>query len=288
MDDLYNNLKVYESKIKGKSSSSSNSHNVAFVSSNNSNSTNEIVNTAHSVSVASSKDQASTASYVMFCFFSNKSNYPQLDYEDLEHIDADDLEETDLKWKVVMLTMRVKRFIKKTGRKMDLNDKETIVFHRTKIECYNCHRRDLSLENAGHQGIKGIEIEMLQEECTSGYIYHKCLGCSRWDSAKDKTGLGYDGQMNESELNNIHMNESKVVHSVFNSRESDMDDNLINDRFRTDEYVFKSAMRKTTTSVPETETSISKTSKDIIENPKTVRPSAPIIGEWDTDNDMRM
>ncbi|GJU18564.1 hypothetical protein Tco_1146530 [Tanacetum coccineum] len=131
-------------------------------------------------------------------------------------------------------------------------------------------------------------------------------------SAKDKTGLGYDSQMNESELNNIHMNESEVVHSVFNSRESDVDDSLVNDRFKTgegfhtfpppyignympprpdlsftglDESVFQSAMRKTTTSVPETETSISKTSKDIVEKPKTVRPSAPIIEEWDTDND---
>ncbi|GKC78537.1 hypothetical protein Tco_1129311 [Tanacetum coccineum] len=35
MDDLYNNLKVYESEIKGKSSSSLNSQNVAFVSSDN-------------------------------------------------------------------------------------------------------------------------------------------------------------------------------------------------------------------------------------------------------------
>ncbi|GJZ85756.1 hypothetical protein Tco_0651095, partial [Tanacetum coccineum] len=39
-------------------------------------------------------------------------------------------------------------------------------------------------------------------------------------SAKDKTGLGYDSQMNESE----------VVHSVFNSRESDVDDSPVNDR----------------------------------------------------------
>ncbi|GJU17641.1 ribonuclease H-like domain-containing protein [Tanacetum coccineum] len=39
------------------------------------------------------------------------------------------------------------------------------------------------------------------------------------------------------------------------------------------------------TKVSETETSISKTSKDIVEKPKTVRPSAPIIDEWDTDSD---
>nr|GEY17197.1 ribonuclease H-like domain-containing protein [Tanacetum cinerariifolium] len=35
----------------------------------------------------------------------------------------------------------VKRFIKKTGRKLDLNGKETIDFNRTKVECYNYHRR---------------------------------------------------------------------------------------------------------------------------------------------------
>ncbi|GKB77197.1 putative ribonuclease H-like domain-containing protein, partial [Tanacetum coccineum] len=110
----------------------------------NSSSNNETVNTDHSVSVASSKDQASIASYtddVMFSFFSNQSNALQLDYEDLEQIDADDLEEMDFKWQVAMLTIRVKRFIKKTGRKMDLNNKETVGFYRTKVECYNCYRR---------------------------------------------------------------------------------------------------------------------------------------------------
>ncbi|GKC85257.1 hypothetical protein Tco_1140974 [Tanacetum coccineum] len=55
MDDLYNNLKVYEAEIKGQSSSSSNSQNVSFVSSENTSSTNEAVNTAHEVSTASSQ-----------------------------------------------------------------------------------------------------------------------------------------------------------------------------------------------------------------------------------------
>ncbi|GJT76390.1 hypothetical protein Tco_1043115 [Tanacetum coccineum] len=52
MDDLYNNLKVYECEIKGQSSL--NSQNVAFVSSENTSNTNEAVNTAHEVSTASS------------------------------------------------------------------------------------------------------------------------------------------------------------------------------------------------------------------------------------------
>nr|GEY16611.1 hypothetical protein [Tanacetum cinerariifolium] len=102
MDDLYNNLKVYEAEIKGQSSSSSNSQNVAFFPSDNTSSTNEIVNTAHSVFAASSKDQASTGSNtddVMCSFFSNQSNGPQLDNKDLEQIDMDGLEEMDLKWR---------------------------------------------------------------------------------------------------------------------------------------------------------------------------------------------
>ncbi|GJY75924.1 hypothetical protein Tco_0481040 [Tanacetum coccineum] len=48
-EDLYNNLKVYEAEIKSQSSSSSNSQSVAFVSSENTSSTNEAVNTAHEV-----------------------------------------------------------------------------------------------------------------------------------------------------------------------------------------------------------------------------------------------
>ncbi|GJV50558.1 hypothetical protein Tco_1440770 [Tanacetum coccineum] len=51
MDDLYNNLKVYEPEVKGMSSSSSSTQNMAFVSSSNNNtsSPNEVVNAAHRV-----------------------------------------------------------------------------------------------------------------------------------------------------------------------------------------------------------------------------------------------
>ncbi|GJW14386.1 hypothetical protein Tco_0018519 [Tanacetum coccineum] len=54
MDNLYNNLKVYEPEVKGMSSLSSSTKNMAFVSSSNNNtsSTNKAVNTAHGVSTA--------------------------------------------------------------------------------------------------------------------------------------------------------------------------------------------------------------------------------------------
>nr|GEV05904.1 hypothetical protein [Tanacetum cinerariifolium] len=51
IDDLYNNLKVYEVDIKGSFGSSSNSQNVAFVSAESTSSTNEL-NAAYSVSTA--------------------------------------------------------------------------------------------------------------------------------------------------------------------------------------------------------------------------------------------
>ncbi|GJY13542.1 ribonuclease H-like domain-containing protein [Tanacetum coccineum] len=440
MDDLYNNLKVHESEIKGQSSSSSNSQNVAFVSSKNTSSTNEADNTDHEVSNASLQGQASSLTYaddVMFSFFANQSNSPQLDNEDLEQIDTDDLEEMDLKWQAAMLTMRVKRFLKKIGRNLNFNGKETVGFDKIKVECYNYHRRghfarecrvprnqgnrhgdalrrnapvDTSTTNAlvvqdgiggydwSFQAKKGItnfapmaytsqgsssslssdsEVHTCSKDCLKPYktlqkqydqqrealnksnleiigyqigleslearivihekneaVYEEDIAFLKYDvqvkdisikdlknqleealkekddlkvkiekfeessknltklinsqiSDKDKAGLGYDSQMNESE----------VVHSVFDSRESDVDNSPVNDRFKTgegfhvvpppytrkympsrpdlsfaglDDSVYK-------TKVSETETSISKTSKDIVEKPKTVRPSALII-----------
>ncbi|GJV40103.1 putative reverse transcriptase domain-containing protein [Tanacetum coccineum] len=47
----------------------------------------------------------------------------------------------NLKWQVVMLSMRVKRFYKKTERKLIFNGKEPVGFDKTKVECFNCHRR---------------------------------------------------------------------------------------------------------------------------------------------------
>ncbi|GJW73345.1 ribonuclease H-like domain-containing protein [Tanacetum coccineum] len=117
MDDLYNNLKVYEPEVKGMSSSSSSTQNMAFVSSSNNNtsSTNEAVNTAHEVSTASTQvnvanstniDNLSDA--VICAFFASQPNSPQLVHEDLQQIHPDDMEEMDLRWQMAMLTMRAR------------------------------------------------------------------------------------------------------------------------------------------------------------------------------------
>nr|GFB52782.1 hypothetical protein [Tanacetum cinerariifolium] len=82
-DDLYNNLRVLDHDVKGtNASSSSNSQNVAFMSTNNTSSTNDI--------------------------------------------NDDDLEEIDLKWQVAMISMRIKKFHKRTCRKLQFDTRDTV------------------------------------------------------------------------------------------------------------------------------------------------------------------
>ncbi|GKA13133.1 hypothetical protein Tco_0692779 [Tanacetum coccineum] len=107
LDDLYNNLKIYEPEVKGTSSSSTNTQNVAFVSSNNTNSTNGAVNTAHGATTASTQATAvnsttidNLSDVVIYAFFAK---------------------EMDLRWQIAMLIMSARRFLKNTGRKLTIN-----------------------------------------------------------------------------------------------------------------------------------------------------------------------
>ncbi|GKB92805.1 ribonuclease H-like domain-containing protein [Tanacetum coccineum] len=47
----------------------------------------------------------------------------------------------DLRWQIAMLTMRARRFLKNTERKVTINDNKTIGFDKSKVECYNCHKK---------------------------------------------------------------------------------------------------------------------------------------------------
>nr|GEW11599.1 hypothetical protein [Tanacetum cinerariifolium] len=62
LDDLFNNLKIYEAEVKGSFPSSQNTQNIAFVSSNNTDSLNESVTAAPSISAVSSKATVSILS----------------------------------------------------------------------------------------------------------------------------------------------------------------------------------------------------------------------------------
>ncbi|GJZ93162.1 reverse transcriptase domain-containing protein [Tanacetum coccineum] len=60
---------------------------------------------------------------------------------DLKQIHPDDIEEMHLRWQMAMLTMRARRFLKNTGRKLTVNGNETIGFDKFKVECYSCNKR---------------------------------------------------------------------------------------------------------------------------------------------------
>ncbi|GJT20949.1 ribonuclease H-like domain-containing protein [Tanacetum coccineum] len=137
--------KVFEPDVKGSTGSSTSAQNVAFVSSSTS-STND-VSTAYGVSTSSdyNSQREGSSSYtdeLMYLFLQSISGF-KLDHEDLEQVDEFDLEKMDLKWQVAMISMRMKKFYKKTGRKLYFDAKEPVGFDKTKVECFNCH-------NTGH------------------------------------------------------------------------------------------------------------------------------------------
>nr|GEX85211.1 uncharacterized mitochondrial protein AtMg00810-like [Tanacetum cinerariifolium] len=67
---------------------------------------------------------------------------PQVDYDDLEKINDDDMEEMDLKWQVAMISIRIKKFYKRTGRKLQFDTKDPVGFDKIKVKCFNCHKTD--------------------------------------------------------------------------------------------------------------------------------------------------
>ncbi|GJY34909.1 hypothetical protein Tco_0419378 [Tanacetum coccineum] len=103
-DDLYNNFKIVEQEVKRTTtlSSSLSSQNMAFVSSPGTNTTN-------------------LSDATVYAFLANQPNGSHLVHEDLEQIHEDELEEMDLKWKLALLSLRARRFSKKTGKKITIN-----------------------------------------------------------------------------------------------------------------------------------------------------------------------
>ncbi|GKB40941.1 putative ribonuclease H-like domain-containing protein [Tanacetum coccineum] len=105
------------------------------------------VNTTQGVNTASTQgavDSSTTvenlSDVVIYSFFASQLSIPQLDNEDLQQIHPDDLEEMYLRWNIAMLTMRARRFLKNTGRKLDMANKERIGLDKFKVECFNCHK----------------------------------------------------------------------------------------------------------------------------------------------------
>ncbi|GJZ95828.1 putative ribonuclease H-like domain-containing protein [Tanacetum coccineum] len=114
IDDLCNNLRVYEDEMKKSSTSSSSTQNLVFLSSKNTNSTNEVsaasgdfgVSTAGGINQVPSTPSAHDIAY---SFLVQPTTSTQLENEDFQQMDGDNLEELDLRWQVAMLTVKVKK-----------------------------------------------------------------------------------------------------------------------------------------------------------------------------------
>lgn len=146
LENLYNDLKVYEIEVKmlSGSSSSSSTQNLTFVSSkstSSSNDTSEYGNASTSCPIfGSSKNNISDAA--VCAFLANLTTNTTIANQDLEHIDDDDdLEEIDLKWQMAMLIVRARWFLRRTGRTIKYNGQNTAGFDKSKIECYKYHMK---------------------------------------------------------------------------------------------------------------------------------------------------
>ncbi|GJQ92464.1 putative ribonuclease H-like domain-containing protein [Tanacetum coccineum] len=152
IDDLYNNLRVFEQELTSTSKSSANAQNVVFVSHSKS-STNK-VKSGHTdaysncTPTSSNKIQerevpAGFDDEVIYSLFAKQSEDLDVLHEDLEQIDDVDIEEMDINWQIAMITIRMKKFYKRTRRRVRIIGNKPVGFDKKKLECFKCH-------NIGH------------------------------------------------------------------------------------------------------------------------------------------
>ncbi|GJU91313.1 putative ribonuclease H-like domain-containing protein, partial [Tanacetum coccineum] len=144
LDDLYNNFKIVEQKVKRTVAANNDDKNLAFLTTSSSSSTNTINTVNTGVSTGTTKvNTASTASFsdaIVYAFLSTQPHGSELVHEDHEQLHDDDLEEMDLKWNMALLSMRARKFYQRTRRKIIIDGSSTAGYDKSKVEYFNCHK----------------------------------------------------------------------------------------------------------------------------------------------------
>nr|GEW25006.1 putative ribonuclease H-like domain-containing protein [Tanacetum cinerariifolium] len=321
LDDLFNSLKIYESKVK-QSSLSTESHNLAFVLSTLTDSTNDLVSAAVNVSAIGTKLSASTlpnvdslSNAVIYSFFVSQSSSPQLDNEDLKLIDVDDLEEMDLKWHMDMLTMRARRFLQKTGRNLGANGPTSMGFDMAKLECYNCYRKGhFARECRSPKDLRRTAVAEPQrrnvpvETSTSNALVSQCDGTGTYDwsyQAKEEPNnfalMAFTpSSSNSSSDNETGLESVKARILVYKQNESVLEENikLLNIEVQVKDTALTTLRQKLDTTEKERDDLNMKLEKfqysstrltDLLASQTSKKaglgPSAPIIEDWVSDSE---
>ncbi|GKC29785.1 ribonuclease H-like domain-containing protein, partial [Tanacetum coccineum] len=121
LDDLYNNFKIVEQKVKRSAGANNDDKNLAFL-------TTSVLKLVLLVLAT------------VYAFLSTQPQGSQQVHEDLEQLHDDDLEEIDLKWNMALLSMKARKFYQRTGRKIIIDGSSIAGYDKSKVECFNCHK----------------------------------------------------------------------------------------------------------------------------------------------------
>nr|GEY14123.1 hypothetical protein [Tanacetum cinerariifolium] len=99
---------------------------------------------------------------------------------------------------IAMLTMRERRFLKNTKRKLDMANKERIRFDKSNVECFNCHKRGHFIRecrtprNQDNRNRETIRRTVPVKATNSNALVSQCDGLGYDWSDQVEEGLGYN------------------------------------------------------------------------------------------------
>ncbi|GJY23169.1 ribonuclease H-like domain-containing protein [Tanacetum coccineum] len=143
-DDLYNKLRSLELDVRighsyGVKAAAAPTHSafIGAASSRSKSTYSDQQNIVSSVSQTSGRSD-NIMECVLHSFVAENEPDQDMIYEDFDQVDQLEMEELDLKWKMAMLSLRINRFEKKAGRKMNYDNQQPAKFDRRKVRCYKC------------------------------------------------------------------------------------------------------------------------------------------------------